>query len=144
MSRIKQTPGSVLQSYIDEYQTNAFSLSKDINLSYQTLLNIRSGKQKISVPTALRLAKYFGQSPKFWIDLQYDYEIEKLSYDKKFISMINKIPAAKKGKAKNQPRLKASQRKPNSLSEKRKKAAYGAKTARGKRSAKRAGRPKKK
>jgi addiction module HigA family antidote len=141
MSKAAQTPGSVLHSFIDEYQINPFSLSKEINLSYQTVLNILKGAGKITVPTALRLAKYFDNSPSFWLDIQNAYEINKLSDNRKFISMIQKIPKAKKntGKVKSK---KPGYRKAKALSQKRKKAAKspGSKTIRGKRS----GRPRRK
>ena len=100
MPKTEKTPASVLQSLIDEYQINAFSLSKSISFDYKTLLNILKGKGKITVPTALRLGKYFGQPPSYWIDIQSTSEINALSKDKKFMSMINSISKAKKPAAK--------------------------------------------
>jgi len=144
MPKAEKIPASVLQSFIDEYQINALSLSKSIRLSYQTVRNILTGKGKITVPTALRLAKFFGQSPAYWIEIQFASEINELSQNKKFISMIKSIPKAQKpaGKAKAKTTAKTAKRKAGSLSDKRKKAAKapGAKPARGKR----AGRPPKK
>jgi addiction module HigA family antidote len=141
MSKSAQTPGSVLHSFIDEYQINPFYLSKEIHLSYQTILNILKGVGKITVPTALRLARYFDNSPSFWLDIQNAHEINKLSNNKKFISLIQKIPKAKKntGRVKSE---KSGYRKVKTLSQKRKKAAKspGSKAIRGKRS----GRPRRK
>ncbi|MCL2264731.1 MAG: HigA family addiction module antitoxin [Treponema sp.] len=129
-----QTPGDVLQSFIEEYQINAFSLSKSLNVAYQSVTHIISGKARISVQMALRLAQYFGNSARYWIDIQASSEIDELSADKKFIAVIKKIPKAQKpsGKTKKEPKSKAG-KKPNALSEKRKKAAKvpGAKKARG-------------
>jgi addiction module HigA family antidote len=142
MSKSPQTPGSVLHSFIDEYQINPFSLSKEIHLSYQTVLNILKGVGKITVPTALRFAKYFDNSPSFWLDVQNAYEIDQLSNNRKFISMIQKIPKAKKNTGKVKSDKKPGYRKVKALSQKRKKAAKspGSKTIRGKRS----GRPRRK
>ncbi|MCL2244984.1 MAG: HigA family addiction module antitoxin [Treponema sp.] len=97
-----QNPGAVLQSFIDKYQINAFFLSKEIRVNYQTVTNILKGKARITVKTALRLAAYFGNSPKYWIDIQVASEIDELSADKKFISVIKSIPKAEvnAGKAK--------------------------------------------
>jgi len=65
MSKTEKTPFSVLQSLIDEYQTNPFSLSKNTHLDYQTVRKIIDGKSKITVPTAIKLGKFFGQSPSY-------------------------------------------------------------------------------
>jgi len=132
-----QTPGAVLQSFIDNYQINPFSLSKSLQVAYQSVTNIINGKARISVQMALRLAQYFGNSPKYWIDVQASSEIDELSADKKFIASIKKIPRVQKpaGKAKKEPKAAAGgKRKSNTLAEKRKKAAKvpGAKKPRGK------------
>jgi addiction module HigA family antidote len=134
MPKTEKTPASVLQALIDEYQINAFSLSKSIHFDYKTLLNILKGKGKITVPTALRLGKYFGQSPSYWIDIQSAAEINELANDKKFTSIINSIPKVQKQSAKE---TTASRRgKTKTLAEKRKKAAKvpGARGAKRKRS----------
>jgi len=131
-----QNPGEVLRSFIDDYQINPFSLSKSLKVNYQTVTHIISGKSRITVQMALRLAQYFGNSPKYWLDVQASSEIDELSADKKFISSVKSIPKAKKptGKAK----VKAGKTKTNTLAGKRKKAAKvpGSKKARGKKAGK--------
>lgn len=135
-----QTPGEVLQVFIDKYQINAFSLSKSIKVAYQSVVNILKGKGRISVPIALRLGQYFGNPPKYWLDIQSSSEIEKLSSSKKFVSDLKSIQRAdiSAGKAGKKTR----KNKTNTLSGKRKKAAKipGAKKTRGRK----AGRPAKK
>ena len=135
MQKTEKSPGSVLQSFLDEHQITAFYLSKEIDLSYQTVLNIVKGKAKISVATALRLGKYFGNSAQYWMDVQVSSEINELSANKKLSSVIKKIPKAQKTKG---AKKKAKSTKSNALSEKRKKAAKvpGAKSARGRRARK--------
>jgi len=136
-----QTPGAILQSFIDEYQINAFLLSKEINVNYQTVTNILKGKARITVKTALRLAAYFGNSPKYWIDVQVSAEIDELAADKKFLSIIKSITKAEKhaGKPKADKKEKFSKKKP--LEKKRiKTKSSGAKKPKGKK----AGRPAKK
>ena len=123
-----QTPGSVLQSFIDDYQINAFLLSKEIKTAYQSVTNIIKEKARITTPMALRLAQYFGNSPKFWIDVQSSSEINELSEDKKFVKIINSIPKAQKpaGKAKASAAklaAKPGRNKTDTLAEKRKQAA---------------------
>ena len=128
-----KTPGAVLQSFINDYQINAILLSKEIKVSCQSVANILNEKSKITVPMALRLAQYFGNSPVFWIDVQSSSEINRLSEDKKFLEIIKSIPKAQKpaGKAKKQAKEKSGRNKTDTLAEKRKKAAKvpGAKRA---------------
>ena len=139
-----QTPGAILQSFIDEYQINAFLLSKEILVNYQTVTNILKGKARITVKTALRLAAYFGNSPKYWIDIQVSSEIDELSADKKFLSVIKSISKVSKptGKPKTETKAKLSKKEPKKSANKRAKAVKtsGAKKPKGKK----AGRPAKK
>jgi len=133
-----QTPGAVLQKFIEDYQTNPFALSKSLKVTYQTVTHIIKGMSRITVQMALRLSQYFGNSPKYWLDIQASSEIDELSSDRKFLSEIKNIPRAEKPSGK----AKAAKKKTNTLAEKRNKAAKvpGAKKPRGKK----AGRPAKK
>jgi len=98
MPKTVKTPATVLQSLLDEYQITAFYLSKNIHFDYQTLQKILKGKGKITVPTALKLGKYFGQKPAYFLDVQTAHEINELSKNKKFASLLKIIPKAKKPK----------------------------------------------
>ena len=139
-----KNPGTVLQSFLDEYGITPFFLSKQINMSNATVLNIVKGTAKVTIQTALRLARYFGNPPMFWIDLQTASEINDLCNDKEFLSELRNIPKAQKpaARAKTAAKSKTAQRKTDTLAEKRKKAAKvpGAKAAKGKK----AGKPAKK
>ena len=134
-----QTPGEALQSFIDDYQINPFSLSKSIKVGYQSVTNIIKGKARITVQMAVRLSAYFGNSPAYWIDVQASSEIMELAADKKFVSEIKSIPRAAKptGKAKPKaaPKAKTAKKKTGTLADKRKAAAKapGAKKPRGRR-----------
>jgi antitoxin HigA-1 len=133
MIKTEKTPGAVLQSFIDKYQINPFSLSKSISMNYKTIRDILNGSARITVPIALRLGKYFGNTPQFWLDKQITLEFNKLAADKKFQSVLKNIPKAEIQKS--PPKEKSAKRKPNTLREKRKKAAKipGAKKSFGKR-----------
>jgi addiction module HigA family antidote len=100
MPKTVKTPGTILQSFIDDYQINPFFLSKEIKVGYQTVTNIIKGKARITVPIAIRLGRYFNNSPKYWIDIQASSEIDELSTNKKFLSQIKSIPKAVKPKGK--------------------------------------------
>lgn len=56
-----------------------YRLAKDINVPARRINEIVQGKRSISADTALRLARYFGLSERFWMNLQarYDLELEK-------------------------------------------------------------------
>jgi len=113
-----QTPGEVLQKYIDDYQTNPFALSKSLKVAYQSVTHIIQGKSRISVPMALRLAQYFGNSPQFWLDVQYSSEINELCADKKFTKDIQNIPRAQKSAKKST--VKSEEKNPKAGSKKKK------------------------
>ena len=54
---------------------SAYKLAKDIKISATRVSEILKGKRRITVDTALRLSKYFGNSVEFWVGIQADYEI---------------------------------------------------------------------
>ena len=108
MPKTTQTPSSVLLSLMEEYQLTPFSLSKEINLSYAAMRLIAKGKSKITIPTALRLAKYFGQTPDYWLDLQRSTDLSEAQKDTDLMAIIKGISKAKKPAAstKNDPGAK--------------------------------------
>ena len=130
MPKSSQTPATVLQSLMDEYQLNPLSLSKAVNLSQSVVRQLIIGKAKVSVPTALRLAKLFGQTPAFWLDLQREADLDEASKDKELQDILKGISKAKKPAA-PKPDTAEKPTKKQTLSDRRKDAAKipGAKTA---------------
>ena len=132
-----KTPGETLNHFIEEYQINPFSLSKAVNINYQTILNIIKGSNRITVQTAMKLGKYFGQPAGYWIDIQTNADIIEISKDKKFTKSINSISKAKKPKTKASAKAKSAGKtaKRDTLAEKRKTAAKvpGTRSPKGKR-----------
>jgi len=57
-------------------EITAYRLSKDLGIPQTRISEILKGRRRISADTALRLSKYFGNSPKFWLGLQDDYDLE--------------------------------------------------------------------
>ena len=135
MPKAPQTPGSVLKSLLDEYQLNPSSLSKLIGLSNSAVRQIVIGKSGITVPTALRLSKFFGQSPAFWLDLQLQADMQAAANDKELQDSLKAIPKAKKPTASSKGKAQTKPVKKETLADKRKKAEKipGAKPARGRR-----------
>jgi addiction module HigA family antidote len=71
-------PGEILaEEFLIPLEISTYKLAKDINISATRISEIIRGKRRITVDTALRLSKYFGNSVEFWIGIQNDYEIRK-------------------------------------------------------------------
>lgn len=62
--------------FLEPCQISAYRLSKDIGIPQTRVSQIIKGKRRITADTALRLSKYFGNAPKFWLGLQDDYDLE--------------------------------------------------------------------
>jgi len=78
MKKIKNIhPGEILnEEFIKPLNISAYRLSKETNIPQTRISEILKGKRKISADTALRLSKFFGNSPQFWLGLQNDYDLE--------------------------------------------------------------------
>ncbi|MBL7474111.1 HigA family addiction module antitoxin [Robertkochia sediminum] len=78
MSKLKNIhPGEVLkEEFLDPMEISAYRLSKETFIPQTRISEIIKGNRRITADTALRLAKYFGTSAKFWLGLQDDYDIE--------------------------------------------------------------------
>ena len=84
-------PGEVLkEEFLEPMEISAYRLAKDTGIPQTRLSDIIHGRRRITADTALRLGKYFGLSPRFWLGLQNDYDLEEESKDKE--KEINKIP----------------------------------------------------
>jgi len=77
-------PGEVLQEeFLKPLEISAYRLSKDICIPQTRISEIIKGNRRITADTALRLSKYFGNSAKFWLGIQDDYDIEEGEIKKK-------------------------------------------------------------
>ena len=77
MKKIKNIhPGEILQEeFLLPLEISAYKLSKDIGIPQTRVSSIIKGNRRITADTALRLSKYFGNSAKFWLGLQDDFDI---------------------------------------------------------------------
>lgn len=70
-------PGEILrEEFLVPLEISAYKLAKDLDIPQTRISQILKGKRRITADTALRLSRYFGNSPKFWLGLQNDYDIE--------------------------------------------------------------------
>jgi len=84
MKRLKNIhPGEILmEEFLIPLEISAYRLSKDIGIPQTRISEIIKGNRRITADTALRLSFYFGNSAKFWLGLQDDYDIEEESIAK--------------------------------------------------------------
>jgi addiction module HigA family antidote len=78
MTKLKNIhPGEVLaEEFLKPLNITAYKLAKDIEIPQTRISEIVKGNRRITADTALRLSKYFGNSAKFWLGLQDDFDIE--------------------------------------------------------------------
>jgi addiction module HigA family antidote len=70
-------PGEILNNeFLEPLEITAYRLSKDLLIPQTRISEIIKGNRRITADTALRLSKYFGNSAKFWLGLQDDFDIE--------------------------------------------------------------------
>jgi len=71
------TPGDVLlEEFLKPMKISQSQLAKDINVPANRVSQIIHGKREITADTALRLGKYFGIEPEFWLNLQVRYNMK--------------------------------------------------------------------
>jgi addiction module HigA family antidote len=78
MEKLKNIhPGEVLKiEFLDALGISAYRLAKATFIPQTRISQIVAGKRRVSVDTALRFSKFFGNSAHFWIQLQSDYDLE--------------------------------------------------------------------
>ena len=70
-------PGEILmEEFLKPMELTQNRLARDLGVPPRRINEIVLGKRGITADTALRLARYFGMSPEFWLGLQMDYELD--------------------------------------------------------------------
>ena len=85
MSNLKNIhPGEILlQEFLKPLEISAYRLSKDTFIPQTRISEIIKQRRRITADTALRFSRYFGNSAKFWLGLQADFDIEEERINKK-------------------------------------------------------------
>ena len=79
-------PGEILQEeFLIPMGISAYKLSKSIGVQQTRISLILKGERGITADTAMRLSKYFGTTPEFWMDLQREYDLRKVKSEIKEI-----------------------------------------------------------
>ena len=83
-------PGEILlEEFLKPFKVTAYRLSKDTEIPQTRISQIIKGKRRVTADTALRLSSYFGNSAKFWLGLQDDYDLEEEKHNR--IELLRKI-----------------------------------------------------
>ncbi len=70
-------PGEVLlEEFLKPMELSQNRLALEIGVPPRRINEIVLGERRITADTALRLARYFGNSPQFWLGLQMDYDLD--------------------------------------------------------------------
>ena len=70
-------PGEILQAdFLEPLGVSQYRLAQDISVPARRINEIVHGKRAVSADTALRLARYFGTSERFWLNLQARFDLE--------------------------------------------------------------------
>jgi addiction module HigA family antidote len=75
-------PGEILlEEFLKPMDISQYRLAKDISVDPRRVNEIVHGQRAISADTALRLGRYFGTSPQFWLNLQSHFDLEVLDIE---------------------------------------------------------------
>lgn len=75
-------PGEILQEeFLTPFGLSQYRLAKSIHVKQTRISEIIAGRRGITADTALRLARFFGTSEGFWMNLQMSYDIERARDD---------------------------------------------------------------
>jgi antitoxin HigA-1 len=69
-------PGEILKmEFLDELNLSAYALARALHVPTNRVTGIVNGERSITAETALRLARFFGTTPEFWLNLQTHYDL---------------------------------------------------------------------
>jgi addiction module HigA family antidote len=84
------TPGEVLkEEFLEPMGITPYMLAKEIFVDPPRIAAIIKGKRRITADTAMRLSRFFGNTPGFWLNMQSRYDLEVLMEEKE--KEMNKI-----------------------------------------------------
>ena len=75
-------PGRLLKRELTSRKLSANRLALDVGVPSGRITDILNGRRAITADTAIRLGRYFGNRPQFWLDLQTQYDIAVVERDR--------------------------------------------------------------
>ena len=78
MARIRTHPGEVLRAeYLEPLNLTARGLAEEIGVPGNRMSEILRERRSVTADTAIRLGRYFGTDPRFWLNLQTAFDLSK-------------------------------------------------------------------
>lgn len=78
MARIRTHPGEILrEEYLEPLGMSARALAKALDVPGNRISDILRERRDVSADTAIRLGRYFGTDPRFWLNLQAAHDLSK-------------------------------------------------------------------
>ncbi len=96
MARMPIHPGEHLAEELDTLEMSAAALARQLDVPTNRVTAILNGQRAITGDTALRLARFFGTSAQFWLNLQSLYELRRA--EQKAGKAISKLPTLEQHK----------------------------------------------
>jgi addiction module HigA family antidote len=75
-------PGEILREEMEELNLSARQLATALHVPTNRVTGILNEQRAITADTALRLARYFGTTPEFWMNLQAAYELRRTRFER--------------------------------------------------------------
>jgi len=83
-------PGACLREMLEEFGLSQQRIAEDLGLKPVRISHIINGKRPITPETALRLGRYFGQNPRYWLNLQSRYDMDR-AYDTLYEQIVREV-----------------------------------------------------
>ena len=93
MPRLRSHPGRVLKAELEARKLSANQLTLTIRVPANRITSILRGERAVTPETALRLGRFLGTGPAFWMNLQTAYDISVIE-EKKGRAIEEEVPAA--------------------------------------------------
>jgi addiction module HigA family antidote len=69
-------PGMYLKELLTELRLSQYRLARDLGVPAMRISHVINGKRPVTAELALRLGRYFGQDPRYWLNLQSRYDMD--------------------------------------------------------------------
>ena len=69
-------PGAYLKELLNELEISQYRLAHDLGIGAMRLSYVINGKRPVNAELAMRLGRYFGQDPRYWVNLQARYDLD--------------------------------------------------------------------
>ena len=92
MARVRSHPGEVLnEEYLVPYGISARQLADAIGVPANRISDIVRERRGVTADTAIRLGRYFGTTPRFWLNLQQGHELSKAEAETDYSAVPTRV-----------------------------------------------------